>query len=99
MEVVPLVYADTHIGASCGSDNDCSDELTCNAGKCSSGGGSAPPPPPPCSWEGHCEGKLKINPKTNTRLDLTNMILQGASCSDENDCADSLVCRSGKCSK
>ncbi|KJK92270.1 hypothetical protein H633G_03818 [Metarhizium anisopliae BRIP 53284] len=42
-------------GASCKSENDCSDELVCNAGKCSSAGGSTPPPPP-CSWEGHCQG-------------------------------------------
>ncbi|OTA00985.1 GH75 protein [Trichoderma parareesei] len=47
-------------GASCGSDDDCSDDLTCNSGKCGSGGSTSPPPPPPpptsCSWEGHCAG-------------------------------------------
>ncbi|KAL7793739.1 glycoside hydrolase family 75 protein [Trichoderma ceciliae] len=44
-------------GASCGSDDDCSDDLTCNSGKCgNSSGGSTSPPPPPCSWSGHCAG-------------------------------------------
>nr|WNZ75288.1 hypothetical protein [Trichoderma harzianum] len=45
-------------GASCGSDDDCSDDLTCNSGVCgsSSGGGGSAPPPPTCSWEGHCLG-------------------------------------------
>ncbi|KAG8417976.1 hypothetical protein J3458_005424 [Metarhizium acridum] len=42
-------------GAPCKSENDCSDELVCNAGKCGSAGGSTPPTPPPCSWEGHCQ--------------------------------------------
>lgn len=42
-------------GASCGSDNDCSDDLTCKSGKCSKGGSSSPPPPT-CSWAGHCQG-------------------------------------------
>ncbi|CEJ90007.1 Putative Chitosanase [[Torrubiella] hemipterigena] len=43
-------------GATCGSDNDCSDDLTCSGGRCSKGGNSSPPPPPPCSWQGHCLG-------------------------------------------
>ncbi|KAH0490854.1 hypothetical protein TgHK011_002305 [Trichoderma gracile] len=44
-------------GASCGSDNDCSDDLTCISGKCGGGSGSgSTPPPSSCSWEGHCQG-------------------------------------------
>ncbi|KAL7940649.1 hypothetical protein V8C42DRAFT_336962 [Trichoderma barbatum] len=43
-------------GASCGSDEDCSDDLTCNSGKCGSSSGGSAPPPPTCSWEGHCIG-------------------------------------------
>ncbi|KAH0524326.1 hypothetical protein TsFJ059_006854 [Trichoderma semiorbis] len=45
-------------GASCGSDDDCSDDLTCNSGKCGTSGSTSPPPPPPpsCSWAGHCAG-------------------------------------------
>ncbi|UKZ81481.1 hypothetical protein TrVFT333_009253 [Trichoderma virens FT-333] len=45
-------------GASCGSDDDCSDDLTCNNGKCGNSGSTSPPPPPPpsCSWAGHCAG-------------------------------------------
>ncbi|KAL7941985.1 hypothetical protein V8C42DRAFT_164867 [Trichoderma barbatum] len=43
-------------GASCGSDADCSDDLTCGNGVCGNGGSTTPPPPPPCSWEGHCLG-------------------------------------------
>nr|QED08873.1 endochitinase 18.13 [Trichoderma koningiopsis] len=42
-------------GASCSSDDDCSDSLTCNSGKCGNGGSSTPPPAT-CSWEGHCLG-------------------------------------------
>ncbi|KAK1249598.1 hypothetical protein MKX08_009601 [Trichoderma sp. CBMAI-0020] len=44
-------------GASCSSDDDCSDSLVCSSGKCSTdsgSGGSAPPAT--CSWEGHCLG-------------------------------------------
>ncbi|KAH6603994.1 glycoside hydrolase family 18 protein [Trichoderma cornu-damae] len=41
-------------GASCGTDNDCSDDLTCNGGICGTAGST--PPPPTCSWEGHCLG-------------------------------------------
>ncbi|GJN70713.1 chitosanase [Purpureocillium lilacinum] len=36
-------------GASCGSDNDCSDDLVCAGGKCSTSRNT-------CTWEGHCEG-------------------------------------------
>ncbi|KAL7904435.1 glycoside hydrolase family 75 protein [Trichoderma velutinum] len=45
-------------GASCGSDDDCADDLTCNSGICGSGssGGGSTPPPTTCSWEGHCLG-------------------------------------------
>jgi hypothetical protein len=61
-------------GASCSSDDDCSDDLTCVSGKCGSAGGVSPvtststskttstPKPttttPSCSWAGHCAGKL-----------------------------------------
>ncbi|KAE8375670.1 endo-chitosanase C [Aspergillus bertholletiae] len=38
-------------GASCSSNDDCSDELACVNGKCGVDGGA-----PSCSWEGHCEG-------------------------------------------
>ncbi|KAM0255934.1 hypothetical protein ACHAQJ_005335 [Trichoderma viride] len=41
-------------GASCGSDDDCSDSLTCNSGVCGTAGST--PPPATCSWEGHCLG-------------------------------------------
>ncbi|KAL7918104.1 glycoside hydrolase family 18 protein [Trichoderma austrokoningii] len=41
-------------GASCSTDDDCSDSLTCNSGKCGNSGSS--PPPTTCSWEGHCLG-------------------------------------------
>ncbi|KAL6797192.1 hypothetical protein GGI42DRAFT_90348 [Trichoderma sp. SZMC 28013] len=36
-------------GASCSTENDCSDDLTCNNGVCGTAGsgGSTPPPPPP----------------------------------------------------
>ncbi|KAL7805623.1 glycoside hydrolase family 75 protein [Trichoderma gracile] len=47
------------IGASCGSDDDCSDDYVCSNGKCAANGESSTPPPPPptsCSWEGHCIG-------------------------------------------
>ncbi|KAL6875924.1 hypothetical protein HDV57DRAFT_510708 [Trichoderma longibrachiatum] len=40
-------------GASCSSDNDCSDDLTCNGGVCGTAGST---PAPTCSWEGHCLG-------------------------------------------
>lgn len=41
-------------GASCSTDDDCSDDLTCNGGICGTAGST--PPPPTCSWEGHCLG-------------------------------------------
>ncbi|PTB62220.1 glycoside hydrolase family 18 protein [Trichoderma citrinoviride] len=40
-------------GASCGTDDDCSDDLTCNGGVCGAPGST---PAPTCSWEGHCLG-------------------------------------------
>lgn len=46
-------------GASCGSDDDCSDDLTCNSGVCSGGSGSSGGGgggSSSCSWEGHCFG-------------------------------------------
>ncbi|KAA8902930.1 fungal chitosanase of glycosyl hydrolase group 75-domain-containing protein [Sphaerosporella brunnea] len=47
-------------GATCSSDNDCSDALTCQNGKCAAAGGvtttSTPKPTPTCSWAGHCAG-------------------------------------------
>ncbi|KAM0245007.1 hypothetical protein ACHAQJ_010678 [Trichoderma viride] len=44
-------------GASCSSDDDCSDALVCASGICNvdSGSGSTPPPTT-CSWVGHCQG-------------------------------------------
>ncbi|KAL6821945.1 hypothetical protein V8C40DRAFT_163624 [Trichoderma camerunense] len=41
-------------GASCSTDDDCSDSLTCNSGVCGTAGST--PPPATCSWEGHCLG-------------------------------------------
>jgi chitosanase len=46
-----------------------------------------------CEWEGHCAGKNSF-PHTLLYL-LSNF--PGASCKDENDCSDQLVCKSGKC--
>ncbi|OGM48813.1 hypothetical protein ABOM_003028 [Aspergillus bombycis] len=37
-------------GASCSDENDCSDELICKSGKCTTDNVV------PCSWEGHCAG-------------------------------------------
>ncbi|UKZ57420.1 hypothetical protein TrVGV298_011275 [Trichoderma virens] len=76
-------------GASCGSDDDCSDDLTCSNGYCGgnpsggnggnggNGGGSTPPPSGGnCSWQGHCAG---------------------ASCGSDDDCSDELACTNGFC--
>ncbi|KAM0250697.1 hypothetical protein ACHAQJ_008531 [Trichoderma viride] len=68
-------------GASCGSDDDCSDDLTCSNGVCgtdgsSGGGGGGTTPPASCSWEGHCAG---------------------ASCGSDDDCSDDLSCNNGVC--
>jgi hypothetical protein len=44
-------------GASCSSDDDCSDSLVCASGKCNADSGSgSTPPPATCSWVGHCQG-------------------------------------------
>ncbi|UKZ91749.1 uncharacterized protein TrAFT101_006719 [Trichoderma asperellum] len=47
-------------GASCGSNDDCSDDLTCSNGICSGGNGSSSGgsggSSSSCSWEGHCFG-------------------------------------------
>ncbi|PNP44113.1 hypothetical protein TGAMA5MH_04398 [Trichoderma gamsii] len=79
-------------GASCGSDDDCSDDLTCSNGVCSggsssggggssggNGGGSSGGGggSTSCDWEGHCSG---------------------ASCGSDDDCADDLTCSNGVCS-
>jgi chitinase len=41
-------------GATCASDDDCSDSLTCTSGVCGTAGST--PPPATCAWEGHCLG-------------------------------------------
>ncbi|KAL5089494.1 hypothetical protein Trisim1_005190 [Trichoderma cf. simile WF8] len=45
-------------GATCSTDDDCSDPWGCVNGICggSSSGGSTPPPSNTCSWVGHCIG-------------------------------------------
>ena len=79
------------LGASCETENDCSDVLVCNDNKCSDTSEPEPTttsepepeptttsePAPECEWEGHC---------------------LGASCETENDCSDVLVCKDNKCS-
>ncbi|KAJ5168561.1 uncharacterized protein N7482_004155 [Penicillium canariense] len=47
------------LGSSCSSDNDCSDALVCNSGKCATSGSSSGGS---CSWAGHCSGKINIPP-------------------------------------
>ncbi|KAF3070000.1 Endo-chitosanase [Trichoderma lentiforme] len=70
-------------GASCGSDDDCSDDLTCSNGFCGgsppsggNGGGNGGGSSGDCSWEGHCAG---------------------ASCGSDDDCSDDLTCSNGFC--
>ncbi|KAB8261781.1 hypothetical protein BDV32DRAFT_157789 [Aspergillus pseudonomiae] len=54
-------------GASCTNENDCSDELVCNNGKCTSGSA------PSCSWEGHCAGaKCSSHDDCSDALACTN---------------------------
>lgn len=62
------------------------------------GGGTNPPPTGgDCSWPGHCEGKQRFSASSARIRRLTIIFCTGASCGDENDCADSLTCSNGRC--
>lgn len=76
-------------GASCGSDDDCSDSLTCSNGVCGGGSSSGGSPggngggssgggggSSSCAWEGHCFG---------------------APCGSDDDCSDPWECVNGSC--
>ncbi|OGM48814.1 fungal chitosanase [Aspergillus bombycis] len=95
-------------GASCSSNDDCSDELACKNGKCASDGDAES-----CSWEGHCKGaSCSSNDDCSDELACISGVCsvdndaqscsweghcEGASCSSHDDCSDELACQNGKC--
>ncbi|KOS20012.1 Acidic endochitinase [Escovopsis weberi] len=93
-------------GATCSTNDDCSDDLTCNNGVCGTSGGSTTPPPPPqtCSWEGHCAGATcGTNDDCSDDLTCNNGTCSweghcvGATCGTNDDCSDDLTCNLGVC--
>ncbi|EIT79551.1 fungal chitosanase of glycosyl hydrolase group 75-domain-containing protein [Aspergillus flavus] len=96
-------------GATCSSNDDCSDDLACQNGKCASDGSAET-----CSWEGHCKGATcSSNDDCSDELACISGICsvdngvetceweghcEGASCSSHDDCDGSLACKNGKCS-
>lgn len=84
--------ADHVTGATCKSDDDCSDELACKSGKCAVDSNVVPVP---CEWEGHCAGKFSLLDVAELGFDTDDTA--GAKCSSHDDCSDELSCKSGKC--
>ncbi|KAE8386697.1 endo-chitosanase C [Aspergillus alliaceus] len=94
-------------GASCSTNDDCSDELSCKNGKCTTGGDAET-----CTWEGHCKATMANDGCSDELACISGVCsidsgakpcsweghCQGASCSTDDDCSDELACRSGKCS-
>ncbi|OOO05226.1 Polysaccharide lyase [Aspergillus oryzae] len=93
-------------GATCTTENDCSDELVCKNGKCTADGAV------PCSWEGHCEGATCSSENDcsdelvckNGKCTANSAVTcsweghcAGAKCSSHDDCSDELACTNGVC--